>query len=575
MTNSLNVACNFSNWQDKLRDTAFNLQLKGVLLGGEAAMQDAFYKYLEFGTGGLRGVMGIGTNRMNVYTVAKATLGLGKYLLFEYGEDAKEKGVAIAYDSRNLSFEFAQRTAFCLNSLGIKTYLFKNVTPAPMLSFTVNYLACVAGIVITASHNPPKYNGYKVYDQTGCQITEIAAAKISEYIMASDEFVDLSSQNAEDKLYNIIDEEVNNVFYSCVLKYSLNDDIENKKNLKAVYSPLHGSGNLPVRKTLERANFAIEVVKEQENPDGNFSTVKTPNPEDRQALSLAIKQAKDTDADIAFGTDPDCDRIGIAVKQGSEYILLSGNQIGALIIDYILKKKFAEKSISKNATVVKTIVTNELGADIARAYGINIADVLTGFKYIGEKIAEYGIIKDSEQGMDKTVKNEFLFGYEESFGFLIGTYAKDKDAIGAALMLCEMAAEYKAQGYTLIDHLNDLYAQYGYYLDALDSFEFEGIEGAKRISNIMALLRENSHKLFGDILGIGKIDTIKDYYKGIENLPKSNVIKIFFKDGSWLAARPSGTEPKIKFYYSIKAQDNILAQKKLESLQRIIYSEVK
>lgn len=523
----------------------------------EKQIEDAFYRYLEFGTGGLRGVMGIGTNRMNIYTVAKATSGLAKYVFSTY-DNAKAKGVVIAYDSRNSSFEFAQIAAFCLNSFGIKTYIFKNVTPAPMLSFAVGHLGCVAGIVITASHNPPKYNGYKVYDHTGCQITQLAAEKISEHIMASDEFIDLSAQKTDNSLYNEIDEGVNNAFYACVLSCSLNHNTSSKEKLIAVYSPLHGSGNLPVREVLKRDGFNITVVKEQEAPDGNFPTVKTPNPEDRQALSLAIEKAKEIDADIAFGTDPDCDRIGVAVKDGDEYILLTGNQIGALLIDYILRKKSKAGGINPKTTVLKTIVTNELGANIARGYGVKIVDVLTGFKYIGEKIAEY----------KNTEKSEFLFGYEESFGFLIGTYAKDKDAVGAAMLLCEMTSEHKANGLTLTGRLDELYKEYGYFLDTLDSFDFEGVEGAKRISNIMSSLRENADKL------LFNIQEIKDYHKGIGDLPKSNVLKVFFTDGSWLAARPSGTEPKIKFYYSIKAQSKEKAVTILNNLQKIIEKEV-
>ncbi|MEG2082530.1 MAG: phospho-sugar mutase [Oscillospiraceae bacterium] len=540
-------------WSDEVKDDGLHLQLE-AMAGDEGAISDAFYKYLSFGTGGLRGVMGVGTNRMNIYTVAKATSGLAQYLLSTYGEIAKTKGVAIAYDSRNFSFEFAQRAAFCLNSFGIKTYIFKNITPTPMLSFGVNYLNCVGGIVITASHNPPKYNGYKVYDETGCQITELAAQRISQFILESDEFIDLSHQNVDNSLYNVIDKEVNDKFYSCVLSHSLNVDLMGKKQLKAVYSPLHGSGNLPVREVLRQAGFDISVVEEQAVPDGNFPTVKTPNPEDRQALAMAIDKAKKIGGDIAFGTDPDCDRIGVAVKQGEECVLLTGNQIGALLIDYILNKKLSVGKISPKATLIKTIVTNELGANIAKSYGVHIVDVLTGFKYIGEKIAQY----------NQTKTNEFLFGYEESFGFLIGTYAKDKDAVGAALLLCEMAAEYKADGCTLVDRLNALYERYGYYLDALDSFQFEGEQGAARIDKIMTSLRQNADSIFGDI------EKILDYQKGIEGLPKSNVLKIFFKDGSWLAARPSGTEPKIKFYYSIKATGRQGAESLLEKMKIIV-----
>lgn len=548
---------NIGVWVEKVSDINLKSELNS-LLSDEHECKERFYKYLGFGTGGLRGILGVGTNRMNIYTVTKATCGLAMYLLDKYSDRSKEKGVVIAYDSRNFSREFAENTAMCLNSFGIKTYIFKNITPTPMLSFAVNHLKCVAGVVITASHNPAKYNGYKVYDDTGCQITQAAADKISSFIRLSDEFYRYSDVKDFNGLYNVIDEDVNSAFYNEVLKYSVNKNDEEKRSLKLVYTAIHGSGNIPVRKVLALDGFHVETVKEQENPDGNFTTVKYPNPEERDALSMAIEKAVKIDADIAFGTDPDCDRIGVAVKNNGEYTLLTGNQIGALIIDYMINAQKKENVSLENRMVVKTIVTNELGANIAKNNGIKVEEVLTGFKYIGEKIAEYSADKSKE----------FLFGYEESFGFLIGTYAKDKDAVGASMLLCEMAAEYKAKNITLVDRLNQLYSDFGYYLDALDYFVLEGIDGENKIKLIMNDIRCNINELFDDV------DYVNDYSEGIMGLPKSNVIKIFFKNGSWLAARPSGTEPKIKFYYSIKSDSLCSAQNTLDHLREIVKKEV-
>lgn len=547
----------FLKWKELAEDEFVSSEL--VKMENDLQEQEeSFYKELAFGTGGLRGVIGAGSNRINRYTITKATMGLAKYLLDQYGENAKDSGVAIAYDSRRFSYEFAKISALVLNHCGIKSYLFKNLTPTPMASFAVNYLNCKAGIVITASHNPKKYNGYKVYNDEGCQITDDAATAISRYIDISDPFENITVDE-NNNLFNVIDKEVNDAFTDSVLAHSLNKDEKSKQAVKVVFTPIHGSGNIPVRTVLEKAGFKVDLVEEQVEPNGEFPTVPFPNPEDRRALLLAIEKAEKIGANIAFGTDPDCDRIGVAVKYDDKFVLLTGNQLGALLVDYILNKKSSENSIPPNSAVVKTIVTNELGATIAKSKGLSIIDTLTGFKYIGEKIIEFS----------KSNEYTYLFGYEESFGYLIGTYAKDKDAVGAALILCEMTAEYKSQNITLIDKLNMLYAEYGYYLDVLDSVTLEGQEGMIKINQMMIDIRERKDDFFDGTV------KVEDYKDGINGLPKSNVIKFFLNDGSWVAVRPSGTEPKIKVYYSVKSKDEKSATVRLEDLKSTIQEVVK
>ena len=513
-------------------------------------IEDRFYKDLEFGTGGLRGIMGAGANRMNKYTVGKATKGLCEYLKNEF---AGEKSVVIAYDSRNNSKAFAECAAEILCYNGIKTFLFEEIIPTPVLSFSVRYLNCNAGIVITASHNPKEYNGYKVYDKYGCQLVPQYADKVISYINNVKDIKSVKHMNLNMALSNgyltYIGDEVLNSYISEVEKMAV---YKEASDLKIVYTPLHGTGNIPVRKVLSDMSFDVSVVKEQAVADGNFTTVRSPNPEEKDALNMALEQAKRANADLVIGTDPDCDRVGVGVLHNGEYTLLTGNQTGALLVDFYLK--FKKQNLNPKSTLVKTIVTNDLGAEIARKNGLNVVETLTGFKYIGDQITKY----------EKTGENEFLIGYEESYGYLVGTYARDKDAVVASMLICEMAAYYKKNKMTLVDALNVLYSEYGFYLDALDSFVLKGKDGASRIKNIMSYFRANKATVFPNITDV------KDYSTGIGDLPKSNVLKFFLKGGSWIAVRPSGTEPKLKMYYSVRGIDSSTCERSLQNIRTII-----
>ena len=513
-------------------------------------IEDRFYKDLEFGTGGLRGIMGAGANRMNKYTVGKATKGLCEYLKNEF---AGEKSVVIAYDSRNNSKAFAECAAEVLCYNGIKTFLFEEIMPTPVLSFSVRYLNCNAGIVITASHNPKEYNGYKVYDKYGCQLVPQYADKVISYINNVKDIKSVKHMNLNMALSNgyltYIGDEVLNSYISEVEKMAV---YKEASDLKIVYTPLHGTGNIPVRKVLSDMSFDVSVVKEQAVADGNFTTVRSPNPEEKDALNMALEQAKRANADLVIGTDPDCDRVGVGVLHNGEYTLLTGNQTGALLVDFYLK--FKKQSLNPKSTLVKTIVTNDLGAEIARKNGLNVVETLTGFKYIGDQITKY----------EKTGENEFLIGYEESYGYLVGTYARDKDAVIASMLICGMAAYYKKNKMTLVDALNVLYSEYGFYLDALDSFVLKGKDGASRIKNIMSYFRANKATVFPNITDV------KDYSTGIGDLPKSNVLKFFLKGGSWIAVRPSGTEPKLKIYYSVRGIDSSTCERSLQNIRTII-----
>ena len=514
-------------------------------------IEDRFYKDLEFGTGGLRGIMGAGANRMNKYTVGKATKGLCEYLKNEF---AGEKSVVIAYDSRNNSKAFAECAAEVLCYNGIKTFLFEEIMPTPVLSFSVRYLNCNAGIVITASHNPKEYNGYKVYDKYGCQLVPQYADKVISYINNVKDIKSVKHMNLNMALSNgyltYIGDEVLNSYISEVEKMAV---YKEASDLKIVYTPLHGTGNIPVRKVLSDMSFDVSVVKEQAVADGNFTTVRSPNPEEKDALNMALEQAKRANADLVIGTDPDCDRVGVGVLHNGEYTLLTGNQTGALLVDFYLE--FKKQSLNPKSTLVKTIVTNDLGAEIARKNGLNVVETLTGFKYIGDQITKY----------EKTGENEFLIGYEESYGYLVGTYARDKDAVVASMLICEMAAYYKKNKMTLVDALNVLYSEYGFYLDALDSFVLKGKDGASRIKNIMSYFRANKATVFPNITDV------KDYSTGIGDLPKSNVLKFFLKGGSWIAVRPSGTEPKLKMYYSVRGIDSSTCERSLQNIRTIIH----
>lgn len=513
-------------------------------------IEDRFYKDLEFGTGGLRGIMGAGANRMNKYTVGKATKGLCEYLKNEF---SGEKSVVIAYDSRNNSKAFAECAAEVLCYNGIKTFLFEEIMPTPVLSFSVKYLNCNAGIVITASHNPKEYNGYKVYDKYGCQLVPQYADKVISYINNVKDIKSVKHMNLNMALSNgyltYIGDEVLNSYISEVEKMAV---YKEASDIKIVYTPLHGTGNIPVRKVLSDMSFDVSVVKEQAVADGNFTTVRSPNPEEKDALNMALEQAKRANADLVIGTDPDCDRVGVGVLHNGEYTLLTGNQTGALLVDFYLK--FKKQSLNPKSTLVKTIVTNDLGAEIARKNGLNVVETLTGFKYIGDQITKY----------EKTGENEFLIGYEESYGYLVGTYARDKDAVVASMLICEMAAYYKKIKMTLVDALNVLYSEYGFYLDALDSFVLKGKDGASRIKNIMSYFRANKATVFPNITDV------KDYSTGIGDLPKSNVLKFFLKGGSWIAVRPSGTEPKLKMYYSVRGIDSSTCERSLQNIRTII-----
>ena len=536
------------NYKDKYNEwLAFadeNTKAELESITDEKEIEDRFYKDLAFGTGGLRGIMGAGSNRMNRYTVGKATLGLARYLK---SKNDGEISVAIAYDTRNNSQYFAKVAAGIFASQNIKVNIYKMVVPVPVLSFTTHYLNCTAGVMITASHNPKEYNGYKVYDSKGCQFCTEDAKNAIGFI---NDITDYSSIPflEESELINYIGENELNAFLAEVKKQSL---YEEKSDLKIVYTPLHGTGNIPVRKMLE--GMDVTVVKEQELPDGNFSTVRSPNPEEKDALTIAIEKAKEIGADLVLGSDPDCDRVGIAVKDGDDYKLFTGNQTGALLVKFVLTMK--KDTLNKKSTLVKTIVTSELGANIGRKFGLQIEETLTGFKYIGDKINKY----------EQTGEQEFVIGYEESYGYLVGTHARDKDAVVSSMLICQMASWYKNQGKTLVDGLNEIYDEYGYFLDYLDSFVLKGKDGAEKIQNLMTSFRNKGTSLFDGI------EEVIDFSTGIRDLPKENVLKYIWKDGSWMAVRPSGTEPKIKVYYSIVDASKENAGKRLE----IIRNEIK
>ncbi|MDE6470824.1 MAG: phospho-sugar mutase [Eubacterium sp.] len=511
----------------------------------EKEIEDRFYKDLAFGTGGLRGIMGAGSNRMNKYTVGKATLGLARYLK---SKSDGEISVVLAYDTRNNSQYFAKIAAGVFASQGIKAYIYEMVVPVPVLSFTTHYLNCTAGVMLTASHNPKEYNGYKVYDDKGCQFCTQDAKNAISFINAITDYSEIPFLD-ESELITYIGEKELSAFLAEVKKQSL---YEEKSDLKIVYTPLHGTGNIPVRRMLE--GLDVTVVKEQELPDGNFSTVRSPNPEEKDALTIAIEKAKEIGADLVLGTDPDCDRVGIAVKDGSDYKLFTGNQTGALLVKFVLTMKKAQ--LNEKSTLVKTIVTSELGANIGRKFGLQVEETLTGFKYIGDKINKY----------EQLGEQEFVIGYEESYGYLVGTHARDKDAVVSSMLICQMAAWYKNQGKTLVDGLNEIYAEYGYYLDFLDSFVLKGKDGAEKIQSLMTQFRDTGKALFDGI------DDIIDFSTGIRDLPKENVLKYIWNDGSWMAVRPSGTEPKIKIYYSIVDADKANAQTRLDSIREKISS---
>lgn len=508
---------------------------------------DRFYKNLEFGTAGLRGVLGAGTNRMNIYTVTQATQGLADYL------NSKGKGasVAIGYDSRINSDVFSRRCAQVLAANGIKVYLFPKLMPTPLLSYAVMRLKCQSGIVITASHNPSKYNGYKCYDPSGYQMTDEAALETYSFIQKVDMFSDVKTmpfeQAFENGLIEYISDEIVEEFYSLVLKKSINPEIIRNSDIKIIYTPLNGTGNIPVRTVLERAGFRnVSVVKEQELPDGTFPTCPYPNPEIKQVFECGLKMTETQKADLLLATDPDCDRIGIAVLDGDEYVLLSGNDVGVLFAEYMLSARKAKGTLPKGSLMTKSFVSTSLINKVAAKYGCTVVDVLTGFKYVGEFISKLEKTDDEQR---------FIMGFEESYGYLIGTHARDKDGVAASLMVCEMAAYYKSQGKSLVDALNGIYEEFGIYVNSLHNFVFEGASGMVKMSQIMSETRNNPPK---ELAGL-KVTHIHDFEASTitdtENgkteeiaLPKSNILAYGMPDGNFAIVRPSGTEPKIKVY---------------------------
>lgn len=554
-----------------IAEDIFDEETKKELLqikGNKEEIKDRFYKELEFGTAGLRGVIGAGTNRMNYYTVGKATQGLANFIIKEGGE---KRGVAISYDSRNMSPEFSKRAALILNANGIKTYLFDSLRPVPELSFAVRELNCIAGIMITASHNPPKYNGYKVYWEDGAQIVPPKDKQIIEEVRNITNYADIKVMKEEEAkkqgLYHIIGEEIDNSYMETLKKLVLNPEIIKKeKDLKIVYTPLHGTGNIPVRRVLKELGFEnVWVVPEQELPDGNFPTVSFPNPEDEKAFALALKLGKEKDADVILATDPDADRLGVYAKDSKtgEYKSFTGNMSGLLIAEYELSQKQEKGILPSNGALIKTIVSSNLADSIAKAYGIKLIEVLTGFKYIGEQIRLF----------EENKKQEYVFGFEESYGCLIGTHARDKDAIAAVMALCEAAAYYKEKGLTLWDQMIEIYNKYGFYKEGILSVTMEGAEGAEKIKNLMENMRKNPISKLGEneVLQfrdyqLGEIKNCKTGEKTSTNLPKSNVLYYDLSEDSWCCVRPSGTEPKIKFYMGVKGKDMQDAENKLEKL---------
>ncbi|MFR3729887.1 phospho-sugar mutase [Lacrimispora sp.] len=521
----------------------------------ESEIFDRFYRELEFGTGGLRGVIGAGTNRMNIYTVAKATQGYSNYLK----KQMKSPSVAIAYDSRIKSDLFAKKAAEVFAANGIRVYIYPELMPTPSLSFAVRYLKCAGGIVITASHNPSIYNGYKVYGSDGCQITTEAASSILCEIEKLDIFNDIKSISFEKALLeekiSYIDEKVVTAFLDAVSGQTLCGN-EINKGVSIVYTPLNGSGLKCVTQVLKENGFTnISVVPEQENPDGNFPTCPYPNPEMKEALDLGLREAKRLGSDLLLATDPDCDRVGIAVLDNGKYVLLSGNEVGMLLLDYICKRRIALGKMPKDPVLVKTIVTIDMAAKIAGDYGVRVIDVLTGFKFIGEQI---GRLEANGQ------EESFILGFEESYGYLTGGYVRDKDAVVGSLMICEMFAYYKTQGLSLVEVLTGLYEKYGYCLNTLHSYTFEGAEGFQKMQTIMHSLRESSLMQIGS----RNVIEVKDYQKGIDDLPKSNVLKYLLDGEASIVIRPSGTEPKIKVYLSVSAENREEAEKLENSMAK-------
>jgi phosphoglucomutase len=563
------------NWKTKAQQWIefehLNDELKAQLnsiVNNEKELEEAFYKNLEFGTGGMRGEIGVGTNRMNLYTVRKASAGLAAYIE-ENGIEAKKRGVVIAFDSRHKSPEFAMEAARTLASRGIQTYIFDELRPTPELSFAVRYLNAFSGIVVTASHNPPEYNGYKVYGCDGGQLPPESAdqviTKVNEIVNELLIEVDQEEHLEAQGLIVTIGDQIDQAYIEKLRTISENPDLAQQSDIVVVFTPLHGTANKPVRNAFTALGYKnVHVVKEQELPDPEFSTVKSPNPEEHAAFELAIRDGKKVGADLLIATDPDADRLGIAVLNNEgEYVVLTGNQTGALLLDYILTQKQAKGMIPQNGVVLKTIVTSEIGRKIASAYDLSTVDVLTGFKFIAEKINEY----------TTTGEHTFMFGYEESYGYLIGDFVRDKDAVQAAILATEVCAYYKSQGLSLYEGLMQVFEKYGYYLEGLRSLTLKGKDGAEMIQRILASFRSEPLKTLGGLT----VQTTEDYLTGIRvtlngsekiDLPKSNVLKYTFDDGSWVCLRPSGTEPKVKFYFGVNSEKFEISKGKLQKIEK-------
>lgn len=567
----------YSQWlENPYFDEETKKELKAIQ-DDENEIKERFYMDLEFGTAGLRGIIGAGTNRMNIYVVRRATQGLANYIA---KVDKQSQGVAIAYDSRHMSPEFAQEAALCLAANGIKAYIFESLRPTPELSFTVRHLGCAAGINITASHNPPEYNGYKVYWEDGAQITPPHDTGIMAEVKAISDWNTVKTMDKAEAekagLFEVIGQAIDDAYIAELKKQVIHmDAIEAEgKNLKIVYSPLHGTGNIPARRILKELGFEnVYVVKEQELPDGDFPTVSYPNPEAAEAFELGLKLAKEIDADLVLATDPDADRLGVRVKdKNGEYHDLTGNMSGCLLANYeISQRKAVNGSLPEDGALIKTIVTSNLADAIAKGYGVNLIEVLTGFKFIGQQIL----------GFENSGKGTYLFGFEESYGCLIGTYARDKDAIVATMALCEAAAYYKTQGKTLWDAMIDMYEQFGYYKDAIQSVTLKGIEGLQKIQEIMDTLRKEPPAEFAGHKVVSardyKKDTITDLATGEvkpTGLPNSNVLYYDLTDDAWVCVRPSGTEPKVKFYYGVKGTSLADADEKSDIMGKAVLDMV-
>ncbi|WP_317855090.1 phospho-sugar mutase [Chakrabartyella piscis] len=559
----------YNQW---LADPSIDAETKAELqsiAADEKEIKERFYQELDFGTGGLRGIIGNGSNRLNTYTVGKATQGLANYI---NKEGTGAKGVAIAYDSRNMSPEFSEIAGLVLAANGIPAYVYPSLRPTPMLSFAVRHLGCTAGIVITASHNPPEYNGYKVYWEDGAQVVAPRDTGIIDEVNAVSDYgqikrMDLDAAIAE-KLYVVLDESVDEAFYENVLAQRVYPELAEKMgdDFGIVYTPIHGSGNIPVRECLEKAGYKnVSIVAEQELPDGNFTTVGYPNPEDPKVFALAQELAEKVGADVIVGTDPDCDRVGAMVKNDKgEYVVLTGNMVGALLTDYIISGKVAKGTMSANGAVISTIVSTELTTAICAKYGVEKMDVLTGFKFIGEKI----------KGFLETGSHEYLFGFEESYGCLAGTYARDKDAVVATLLICEMAAYYKEKSMTLYDGLQALYAEHGFFCEGVKSITLLGLDGVEKIKRIMASLRDNTPATFGGKDVVEARDYKNQVFQNLQTgaaldntLPKSDVLYYTLTDDTWICVRPSGTEPKLKFYIGVKGETMADANAKIAAVE--------